>query len=535
MRIVINVVFILAYVVIGVLVGKRVKSSADYYVSGRNAGTLLISGTLFASMLSTGGFMGESGWSYCGNVVNEMLLNMLCVAGFAIGCLFFGRYLRRAETLTMPEYFGKRFNSRGMQRASGIIVVISITAYLLAVNTGIGVLLTELTGIPLWACYIISWVCFMSFSFYAGSKGVVLVDTIMFIVFLAGTLIAAPYLYQQEGGLSHLLYNLMNNPNIPQGLLDYHGNFAGAGATGPFGATLYGITYGIVWFIVVGISPWQAGRHMMARTEHVALRSGIIACMLNTVFMFVLHSMTMGLLNVDATLQPEHALVWAFNHLVPTVIGALGLAGIMAAGLSSAATFLSVVSFSVTNDILDLKFKDDADQLRKSRMIAVVVGVIALLLSLGNLGGIRVLTWLASTLIASSWCIITFGGIWSKKLTARGALWSMIAGFCGFVIAKFMAGFGVTSIFSGFLDPFFVGLYLSIIFAVLGSSGQKPTTAEIEYREFLHVMPDREIDAREFKITYRYTNFIMVVGVLFIVFLLVFWALPYNGLGGWLG
>jgi sodium/pantothenate symporter len=528
-QIIINILFIAAYVVIGIVVGRKVKNTEDYYVSGRNAGTLLISGTLFASMLSTGGFMGETGWSYGGNFVNEMTLNALCGAGFAIGCLYFGRYLRRAKTLTMPEYFGKRFNSKKLQRASGIIVVVSVSCYLLAVITGIGVLLTELTGLPLWACYVIAWACFMSFTFYAGSKGVILVDTIMFLVFLGGTIIAAPYLYEHAGGLPGLLENLMNNPNIPEGLLDFHGNIAGTGATTPFGATLYGITYGIVWFIVVGISPWQAGRHMMARSEHVTIRAGIIACVLNTVFMFVLHSMTMSLLNVDATLEPEHALVWGFNHLTPVVIGALGLAGIMAAGLSSAATFLSVVGFSITNDVFNFKFKDDKDMLRKSRLIMILVGLIALGFALGNLGGIRVLTWLASTLIASSWCILTFGSVWSKRLTARGAMWSMIAGFCGFVITRFLSGLEITTIFTGFLDPFFIGIYCSIVLAIIGSMGKKPTEPEAAYRRSLHIMPKQELSEKEFAITYRYTTGIIIIGVLFTVFLLVFWALPYNG------
>jgi sodium/pantothenate symporter len=529
-QIVIIIISIIAYIVVGLWAGKHVKNTEDYYVSGRNAPTILISGTLFASMLSTGGFMGETGWSYGGNFVNEMTLNALCGAGFALGCLFFGRYLRRAETITMPEYFGRRFNNKTVQKASGWLVVISITAYLLAVITGVGVLLSELTSLPLWACYVISFICFVSFTFYSGSKGVIITDTMMFMIFILGTLVAAPYLYSHAGGISDLLQNLMDNPNIPQGLLDYHGNFAGAGATGPFGAVLYGLTYGVVWFIVTGISPWQAGRHMMAKTEHVALRSGIIACFLNTIFMFVLHSMTMSLVNVDPSMEPERALVWGFANLAPVVIGSIALAGIMAAGLSSASTFLSVIGFSVTNDIFDLKFKDDKDQLRKSRIIMLLIGLIALALSLLNLGGIRILTWFASTLIASAWVVLAFGSVWSKKLSSRGALWGMLAGFFGFIIPKFLQGLGVTTFFTGFLDPFFTGVVLSLIFAFLGSRGQNITPEEISYRSALHIMPAVELEPKEVKITNRYTTFIIVVGVLFAAFLLVFWALPYNGI-----
>ena len=45
------VVSILVYIVVGIWAGRSVKDVNDYYVSGRNAPTILIAGTLFASML----------------------------------------------------------------------------------------------------------------------------------------------------------------------------------------------------------------------------------------------------------------------------------------------------------------------------------------------------------------------------------------------------------------------------------------------------------------------------------------------------
>ena len=55
------VVSILVYIVVGIWAGRSVKDVNDYYVSGRNAPTILIAGTLFASMLSVNGFMGDQG------------------------------------------------------------------------------------------------------------------------------------------------------------------------------------------------------------------------------------------------------------------------------------------------------------------------------------------------------------------------------------------------------------------------------------------------------------------------------------------
>ncbi|MDR0519404.1 MAG: sodium:solute symporter family protein [Clostridiales Family XIII bacterium] len=528
-QITIIILSIAAYVIVGFVVGNKIKNTEDYYVSGRNMPTFLIVGSLVASMLSTNGFMGETGWSYSGNFINEMVINTFTAAGLTFGVIFFGRYLRRAETLTMPEYFGKRFNSKRLQRLSGVITVLSITCYLLAVTTGTGVLLSELTGLDLIWCFLISFGCFVSFTFYSGSNGVIITDTMMFLVFLAGTVIAMPYLLNHGGGLGELISNLMNNPEAPEGLLAYHGNIAGTGSTDPFGAVIYTVIYGCVWFIVTGISPWQAGRHMMARSENVAIRAGVIGSVVTAIFLLILHLMAISIINVDAGLEPERALVWGFYNLAPAIAGSIALAGIMAAGLSSAATFLSIVGFSITNDIFDFKFKDDAHKLRVSRLIMLLFGVIAFALACANLGGIRVVAWLASTLIASSWCVVAFAGVWSKKLTARGAFYSMLAGFIGFLVTKLLYGFGIVTIFYNFLDPFFIGIYLSVAFAILGSMGQKRSELETEYFEKMHITPKKELDPKELRRTKLYCWIAVIAGVVIALFLIFYWAVPYNG------
>ena len=80
-------------IVVGIWAGRSVKDVNDYYVSGRNAPTILIAGTLFASMLSVNGFMGDQGWCYSGNITTLVLLNSMCAMGYIAGPLMFGRCL----------------------------------------------------------------------------------------------------------------------------------------------------------------------------------------------------------------------------------------------------------------------------------------------------------------------------------------------------------------------------------------------------------------------------------------------------------
>ncbi|HYE68360.1 MAG TPA: sodium:solute symporter family protein [Anaerovoracaceae bacterium] len=520
------------YLFLGFYAGRKVKNTTDYYVAGRNAPTILITGTLFASMLSTNAFMGDTGWCYTGNITSAVLLNALCGSGYVIGLLFFSRYLRRSECNTMPEYFGTRFNDMKNRRMSAIILVMALTAYLLAVMTGTGILLEELTGLSRTACLVIAWVTFTSFTFYSGSKGVILTDTVMFLIFVGASILAAPFLFYEQGGLGQLLTNLMNNPDAPAGLLDYHGSPAGTYGEGTsiFNTVMYAIAFGIVWLITVGISPWQAGRIMMAKNEHVGLRSASLACILTTVFCTLTYLMAISVINLNPNMEDsQRVLIWAAYNAVPKVLGMLILTGIMAAGLSSATTFLSVVGFSVTSDIIKIDFKSDKQKLDYSRLVMIAVGVIALVLALFNVGGIRVITWFASTLIACSWCVSAFGSVWSKTLTARGSRWSMMAGLIGFLVAKSAAVFGGVSLMN-WMDPFFIGLYLSAIFAVIGSKTSSLTQEEIDYRLNLHILPISEQASADYRVDKNYGKVLIVFGVATTVFLLFGWALPYNGL-----
>ena len=528
------IVSIAVYLVVGLLAGRKVKDIDDYYVSGRNAPTILIAGTLFASMLSVNGFMGDQGFCYTGNITSLVLLNSMCACGYVFGPLFFGRYLRRSECGTMPEYFGTRYKDPRNRRIAGIITIISLTAYLLACITGVGILMQELTGLSYELCLLIAWACFTAFTFWSGSKGVIITDTMMFMVFIVAAIIAGPYIFNAQGGIGSLLENLMNNPAAAEGLLDYHGNVPGTGASDVFGAVMYAVTMGIIWFITVAVSPWQAGRNLMAKSEHVTFRSGAVAAVCTTVFLLYVNIMSISVINLQPNMEdPQRVLIWAAFNVMPKLVGTLLLAGIMAAGLSSASTFLSVVGFSVTSDIFPVEFKDEKHQLRTSRIIMLAVGIVSLVLAYLGLGGVRVISWFASTIIAASWLVPGVGSIVSGKLSATGARWSMTAGFLGFIISKCLVGFGVApfnAIFINFLDPFFIGLYLSLIFAVVGSKVSPVTAEESAYRDSLLVLPKEERVAREYQIDRRYGWLLIVMGVLTTLFLLFTWALPYNGL-----
>jgi hypothetical protein len=62
------VLSVAVFVFVGAYSGRQVKELDDYFVAGRRAPTILIVGTLVASVFSTSTFLGEAGFTYDGQM-----------------------------------------------------------------------------------------------------------------------------------------------------------------------------------------------------------------------------------------------------------------------------------------------------------------------------------------------------------------------------------------------------------------------------------------------------------------------------------
>jgi sodium/pantothenate symporter len=520
---------ILIYLVVGSYAGRRVKHVADYFVAGRSAPTLLIVGTLVASFLSTNAFLAETGFSYQGHGPQILILTSINGMGYVLGALFFGRFLRRSEALTVAEYFGRRFESQGdrVQIAAGLTIIVGLSAYLLAVTQGALLIISEVTEIPRAASLFVVWAGYTLFTLYSGSRGVIITDTIMFLLFTVVAFVALYYIIDNAGGWFRAIESLATfEPK--SGLIAWHG-YTGPGSQWktPIDGLTWALLMGLSWGLVVAVSPWQSSRYLMAKDEHTVIRS---ACFATAAILIIYVALVFGAaaINlVNPNIEPAvNAMTWAARNLMPTLPGVLLMTGIMAAALSSASTFLSLVSFSASHDIFPHHSQDDRKHLRSSRYTMLVVGVVILGLAFFLPPAILQTTYFAATLFASSWGPLAFFSVWSDRITAAGAFWGIVTGFLGNAIAKLLSVFGIVA-FPAFLDPFVIGLSLSIATILIVSKMGRATEAERAYRVMIHRVPSEEIDERKLSQTLRLTKGLMVTGVLMIAAMVVFYARPY--------
>ncbi|MFT5519700.1 MAG: Na+/proline symporter, partial [Enterobacterales bacterium] len=522
------IISILIYIGVGNYAGRKVKSLEDYFVVGRNAPSLLIVGTLVASVLSTNAFLGETGFSYETQGGAYILWPAIWVAGYIYGALYFGRFLRRSNALTVAEFFGHRFNSQAVQSAAGVTIVLGLGGYLLAVTQGTAVILSQLTPLNYNQGLFVSWLSYTLFTLYSGSRGVVLTDTLMFMLFTVMSFVALYYIVDVHGGWIAAMEALVNFESKPE-LMTWHG-VVGEGTEWQTSLDyfIWSLITGIAWSLVVAASPWQASRHLMAKSEHVVIRSSCIAAIIVAVSNLALFAAaTVVNLSKDDISPPEQTMIWAAMNMMPSLMGAMLLAGVMAAALSSATTFLSLVGFSVSNDIFPKHKGNDKSLLLFSRKIMLVVGIVALLISFFMPPNLFWLTYYVATVFASSWGPVAFMSIWSDKITAKAAFWGIISGFASNMILRFIDLMGWIELPS-YLNPILLGGLLSFICIIWISKHDKVTDIERSRRLNLHKTPTEEKGAKNVKISKWTALSVSIFGLLLTVIQLVYYVYPYQ-------
>jgi sodium/pantothenate symporter len=533
---------ILVYLAVGNYAGRKVRKLEDYFVAGRQAPTLLIVGTLVASLMSTNAFMGESGLSYSGFPAVIILLTAINCIGYVAGSLWFGRFLRRSRALTLAEYFGRRFDSRRVQQVAGVTIALGCTAYLVMVTQGTATVVHEVTGLSYRATLVMAWLGYTVFTLYSGSRGVVLTDTLMFLLFGTVAFLGLGFIVQENGGWFATVQGLATFADKP-GIVSWHGAVGPAGVwQTPAQTLVYAVILGLAWGIVVAVSPWQASRYLMARDEHTVLRSATITAgvvmLLYLVLMFAAASVNLARPDIEPA---QEVMVWAALHLLPTPAGVLLMSGILAAGLSSASTFLSLVGFSVSNDIRPhpaaddggpTPAGDDAARLRASRQAMFGISLAALGLAwLVPEGRLFWITYFAGTLFASCWGPVAFLSVWSDRITEAGAFWGILAGLAGNLVTNAVALLGWADL-PVILDPILVGAVLSYLVVEIVSRRGRVSEREHRRRERLHVAPAGEFDPARLRRTLAWAAALTVFGLSLGGAMIVCYALPYRAAVG---
>jgi len=515
---------ILIYVVIGSYAGRGIKKLDDYFVAGRRAPTILILGTLVASVMSTSIFMGEAAFTYDGQFGAYLLFPGIAVTGYMLGALFFGVYLRRSRAPTVADFFGRRFLSRRLQQFAGFTIILGLGGYLLIVTQGAAILLSDITDMSFVTSLIIAWSSYTLFTMYSGSKGVIITDTLMFLLFMTATVVFVVTIVDGFGGISTAITDLVRLES-KDGIASWTGIIGeGTSWKTPLDYVIWAVVIDIAWAFVYAVGPWQASRHLMARDEHVVLRAAILASFCVIVLQMLVYGIggLINLANPDIT-PSETVMIWAAKSLVPELLGALLLAGIVAAALSSASTFLSLVGFSVGNDIGN---KPLALTVNATRKVMIATSLIVLVCCYFFPPNIFWFMLFIGTVFASSWGPVGLMSIWSKRITKDAAFWGMVSGFFMNVIPAAIDYLGIYHMPEYY--PPVIGTIVSVVVILVVSARGSVTREENLYRLRLHRPPPSDIDWAKTRITLLAPLGLIAYGATMPFLMLKYYVIPYQ-------
>ena len=473
---IISVFFLCAYLFIGLYAGRQTKSVEDHYVMRRSATAIFITGTLIASNLSSVTFTGFTATVATSGPLGLISQFGASVTGSLFLGLFAGRYLYRMRLLTVPDYFAKRYPGKGPQLAASIIVLVSMTAYMITVTLGAVVVINNIFGWSNIMSLIAIMVIITLFTMVGGMRSVVVTDTVMFLVFLLAALVIGPSVIIKAGGFAAAISKAAESfPYL----------FAWNGNAPKLNGFMSILEMNLLSFLMVLGAPHLISRVSIAKSERELGKSMIyLSVLLPLLIISLLYPFSFfPLLNTGV--KPVASYVWVCKNLVPSLIGSIGLAGVVAAAISTATSLFQQASATLSSCIIkDFLFPNmnEKQLLFVSRLSVVVIGVIVFFGSLNpSISGATIMySFLFATAAFGAWIPAIYLGLLWKKATTTGATWSMLLTMPLIIVVALARQKGIIPIW---VPTNLVGLVFSMTTMVIISLSTKQEDAESIYNE----------------------------------------------------
>ncbi|MBQ7678435.1 MAG: sodium:solute symporter [Butyrivibrio sp.] len=190
-KILMLICFFAVMIGVGFYSAKQNRGVNDYVLGGRNVGPWLTAfafGTSYFSSVVFVGYAGQFGWKYGLSSTWIGLGNAFI--GSLLAWLILGRRTRvmtqRLDARTMPEFFGKRFDSTALQIAGSVIAFVFLVPYTASVYNGLSRLFGMAFNIDYKICIIVMALLTGVYVVVGGYLATALNDFIQGIIMLIG-------------------------------------------------------------------------------------------------------------------------------------------------------------------------------------------------------------------------------------------------------------------------------------------------------------------------------------------------------------
>jgi SSS family solute:Na+ symporter len=430
--------FILAYaavhLVLGLRLGRRVRTSGDFFVAGRSLGPGLLFATLMAANIGAGSTVGAAGLGYRDGLaawwwVGSAGLGSLALA-FAVG-----PRMRRAAAEhglhTVGDYLEQRYSPL-LRGVVALLLWVGTLAILAGQLIAAAWVLEVVAGLPKLAGCVAAGAV-MTFYFAAGGlSGAARLNALQLALELTVFLLLVPFALASAGGADAV------RAAAPPAA-DYFSFWSGGGS---------GLRYLAVLAPAFVVSPGLLQKVFAARDDR-AVRLGVGA---NAAALLLFAGLPVALGILARALHPELpnrelAFPTLLRHDLPPLLGALGLAAIFSTEVNTADTILFMLSTSLTQDLYRRFLRpqaSDAELLRTARGTAVLGGALGVALAVLAESVIGVLT-VFYTLLGVSLLVPVLAGLYVRRAGTPEALAAIGSGLLATLAVPWLRPGGAVS------------------------------------------------------------------------------------------
>ncbi len=479
------------YVIVTFFVSRK-ESTADFNNMSGNASAILVAGTYTASIVSAIGMLGAVGVSYNKGILVGFW-NWAFVS-YVFGA-FLGVKLRRMGGITLGDFYGARYDSKGIRVLYAGITIIALGAYYLAQIIGSAAIVEALVGMPYNYAMVLMVVVITIITIVGGTKTVTVTDTIMLgIIVIAIGYVLCPIVIEKVG-FDSVREMAASHPERAM-------NMGG-------GAITWGGAIGIqfLWGCGNAVNPAFATRAYLAKDGKTWLKAAMISLFCVATLVYLMFFAAQGIWTVKSDIPTNQVLIWASRNLTNPVVGGIAIAGLFAACLSTADTQMLVLAQSIVRDVYKDgmhagEVMDEKRLVNLQRLWMCIIAVLSIILTwsqssmlfaIGNFGG---------AMFAATYTPALFFGVLWKKFNKNGATWSMVAGagvcLLLYLVAVFQGlPFGTINHLPGKIHPVLYGLFSSLLVGIVVSLATAKSQSPRELEVFEIVTPPKAKLVRE--------------------------------------
>jgi len=465
-KIIFLVVFFAVMIAIGIMTRKKANSVEGFVLGGRNAGPWLTAfgyGTSYFSAVVFIGYAGQFGWKY--GVASTWIGIGNAVIGSLLAWIILGRRTRvmtkHLNSKTMPDFFGKRFDSKALRITAALISFVFLIPYTSSVYNGLSRLFNMAFNIDYKICIIVMAALTCIYVILGGYMATVVNDLVQGIIMLFGiTAVIATVLHNNGGFIESLTTLSQAESDLPvtAGMQGAFTSFFG-----PDPLNLLGV------IVLTSLGTWglpQMVGKFYAIKDEKSVKAGTI---ISTIFAFIvaggcyflggfarLYSNNPAIYKDDGTVMYDSIIPTMLDNL-PVILVGVVIVLVLSASMSTLSSLVLTSSSTVTLDLIEQvksgnknadKKKKEKTQLITMRVLLVFFIVVSVLLSLNPPTFIAQLMGYSWGALAGAFLAPFLWGLYCKK-TTKLSVWVCFIFGVGFTIANMFLKFIASPINAG--------------------------------------------------------------------------------------